>query len=46
METEPFDKFKIKMSLNTGIEESLVLANNLEDVLDIPFTSNSCVTYP
>ena len=45
-ETEPLDKFKIRLSLNKGLEESLVLANNLEDVLVIVLIPNICDTSP
>ncbi len=46
MKTDYLDKFKIRLLLNKDLEESLVLANNLEDVLVISLTSNSCDTSP
>jgi hypothetical protein len=46
MKTDYLDKFKIRLSLNKGLEESLVLANNLEDVLVIPQTPNTCDISP
>ena len=44
--TDYLDKFKISLLLNKDLEESLVLANNLEDVLVIPLTSKTCDTSP